>query len=342
MKILVTGGLGFIGSHTVFSLIDKGYEPIIIDNLSNTEIDTLRKLESLCEKKITFYHGDIRNTEFLESVFSENQIEAILHFAALKSVNESIQIPIAYYENNISGLISLMKVAKRNGVIKLIFSSSCTVYGQSEEIPVTEQTPLKNAETPYGHTKFLGEEILMSLSKVSSVQIILLRYFNPIGAHPSGKIGELPKGVPQNLVPFVTQTAIGLRDKLRIFGNDYNTYDGTAVRDYIHVMDLADAHVACIDYFEQNKDFQYEVFNVGTGKGVSVLELVKTFEKVNEIDLNFEFAERRLGDIAEIFADTTKVNRVLGWKAKRGLEDALKDAWSWELKLKNKNNIENN
>ena len=334
MKVIVTGGLGFIGSHTVHSLVQHGYEPIIIDNLCNSQLSVLTRLQELCNREIRFYNLDIRSELDLEKVFLENKgIEAILHFAALKSVSESLETPISYYETNISGLINICKLAEQFKVRKFIFSSSCTVYGQSKEISVNEVTPLQQPETPYGHSKLLGEQILEGISQNSYLRVVSLRYFNPIGAHPSGKIGELPNGTPQNLVPFVSQTAVGTREVLKIFGSDYPTKDGTAIRDYIHVMDLAEAHVQSIEYQNNNPQIKYDTFNIGTGKGTTVLELVETFQNVNEVKVTHELVGRRMGDITAIYADATKANTVLKWNAKRSLADALRDVWNWEKNL---------
>ena len=334
MKVIVTGGLGFIGSHTVYSLVQHGYEPIIIDNLCNSQLSVLTRLQELCNREIRFYNLDIRSDLDLEKVFLENKgIEAILHFAALKSVSESLEIPISYYETNISGLINICKLAEQFKIRKFIFSSSCTVYGQSKEISVKEVTPLQQPETPYGHSKLLGEQILEGISQNSYLRVVSLRYFNPIGAHPSGKIGELPNGTPQNLVPFVSQTAVGKREVLKIFGSDYPTKDGTAIRDYIHVMDLAEAHVQSIEYQNNNPQIKYDTFNIGTGKGTTVLELVETFQNVNEVKVTHELVGRRMGDITAIYADATKANTVLKWNAKRSLADALRDVWNWEKNL---------
>jgi UDP-glucose 4-epimerase len=320
MKILVTGGLGFIGSHTVVALLEKNYEVVIIDNLSNTSLDVLEGITRITGKTPDFYQIDIRNKSDLSQFFNEQpDIKGIIHFAAFKAVGESVEKPLDYYENNVAALVYLLKESCKINQPKFIFSSSCTVYGQAKTLPITENAPVQKANSPYGNTKQIGEEIILD-------------YINS-GAHPTALIGELPIGVPQNLVPFVTQTAAGKREVLSVFGNDYPTEDGTCIRDYIHVMDLAEIHVIALEkLLDQNHAKSYDVFNVGTGKGNSVLDVIKTFEKVNNLKLNYKIANRRPGDVTTAYADTDKVEKELGWKAKRSMADALKDAWQWEKK----------
>ncbi len=338
MKILVTGGLGYIGSHTVVALSEAGYEVVIVDNLSNTRIEVLDGIESIIGRRPAFYELDLRNElQVVELFDKEPSIEGVIHFAASKAVGESVENPLLYYENNLSAFIYLLKQLAVKPKSHLIFSSSCTVYGQADVIPITEKAPIKVAESPYGNTKQIGEEILKDTVKVSSgLSAIALRYFNPIGAHASAKIGELPLGVPQNLVPFITQTAAGLRKELAVFGDDYPTPDGTCIRDYIHVVDLAEAHVAALTRLVKGESTSdYEVFNLGTGKGSSVLEVIESFEKVSGSKLPYRIAGRREGDVIQAFADTEKANSVLGWKSKYSLDDALASAWAWERKLRN-------
>lgn len=332
-KILVTGGLGYIGSHTVVELQEEGFEVLVIDNLSNSELFMLEQIEKITDKEPSFDKLDLRNFEKLDSFFEENQdIDAIIHFAALKAVGESVQNPLRYYENNLISLLNLLKLSQKYQIQNFVFSSSCTVYGQPDELPVNESCPFQKAESPYGNTKQISEEILMDFCKAQvQFNTIALRYFNPIGAHHSELIGELPKGSPNNLVPFITQTAIGIREELKVFGDDYNTVDGSCIRDYIHVSDLAKAHViACQRLLKQKNDKNYEYFNLGTGKGSSVLEVVKVFEDVSQQKLNYKIVARREGDIEQIYADTQLANDVLGWKAKKTLAEMLKSAWNWE------------
>ena len=338
MKILVTGGLGYIGSHTVVALSEAGYEVVIVDNLSNTRIEVLDGIESIIGRRPAFYELDLRNElQVVELFDKEPSIEGVIHFAASKAVGESVENPLLYYENNLSAFIYLLKQLAVKPKSHLIFSSSCTVYGQADVMPITEKAPIKVAESPYGNTKQIGEEILKDTVKVSSgLSAIALRYFNPIGAHDSAKIGELPLGVPQNLVPFITQTAAGLRKELAVFGDDYPTPDGTCIRDYIHVVDLAEAHVAALTRLVKGESISnYEVFNLGTGKGSSVLEVIESFERVSRSKLPYRIAGRREGDVIQAFADTEKANSVLGWKSKHSLDDALASAWAWERKLRN-------
>ena len=338
MKILVTGGLGYIGSHTVVALSEAGYEVVIVDNLSNTRIEVLDGIESIIGRRPAFYELDLRNElQVVELFDKEPSIEGVIHFAASKAVGESVENPLLYYENNLSAFIYLLKQLAVKSKSHLIFSSSCTVYGQADVMPITEKAPIKVAESPYGNTKQIGEEILKDTVKVSAgLSAIALRYFNPIGAHASAQIGELPLGVPQNLVPFITQTAAGLRKELAVFGDDYPTPDGTCIRDYIHVVDLAEAHVAALTRLVKGESISdYEVFNLGTGKGSSVLEVIESFEKVSGSKLPYRIAGRREGDVIQAFADTEKANSVLGWKSKHSLDDALASAWAWERKLRN-------
>lgn len=336
MKVLVTGGLGFIGSHTVVELQAKGYEVVIIDNLSNSSIDVLHGIEAITGILPEYYNIDLRDKLAVLDFFKENNaIDGVIHFAASKAVGESVTNPLLYYENNLNSLIYLLQNLQEKKRGNFIFSSSCTVYGQAEVMPILEDAPVQTAMSPYGNTKQIGEEIIYDVARVTNIHAILLRYFNPIGAHPSAKIGELPLGVPQNLVPFITQTAIGLREQLSVFGKDYPTLDGTCIRDYIHVVDLAKAHVVALERLvnEQNSD-KVEVFNVGTGKGSSVIEVIEAFEEVSGVKLNYKFVDRREGDITEAYANTDKVTHVLGWKPESTLKDALKSAWLWEQKIR--------
>ncbi len=331
--ILVTGGLGYIGSHTVVALQQQGYKVVIIDNLSNTRLSVLEGITDITDKKPAYYNIDLKEKLNIPQVFKNYKIDGVIHFAASKAVSESVENPLLYYQNNLTSLVNLLQVMLSNNCNNIIFSSSCTVYGQADKLPITEQAPIKPAESPYGNTKQIGEEILFDTTKASDLKAIALRYFNPIGAHKSTLIGELPLGVPQNLIPFVTQTAAGIRETLNVFGDDYPTKDGTAIRDYIHVVDLAKAHVKAVErLINQQQNDAFEVFNVGTGKGSSVLEVIKTFEKVNKIMAPYKIVGRRIGDITAAYADTKKANKVLGWKAEQSLEDALKSAWQWQLK----------
>ena len=334
MKILVTGGAGFIGSHTVVSLSEAGFTPVLLDNFSNSNPEVLFGLEKILGFPVIFYEGDCNDPAVYKRIFSEHQIGGIIHFAAYKAVGESMEHPLKYYRNNLGSLMTLLDVMEQHQIRNLIFSSSCTVYGEPDAVPVTEQTPVKPASSVYGNTKQIGEEILQDVSGVMPFSIISLRYFNPIGAHPTGLIGELPIGVPNNLVPFVTQTAAGIRDIITVFGNDYPTPDGTCIRDYIHVMDLAEAHVAALNHLlKVNRERYYEVFNVGTGNGNSVLEVVNTFDQVNNLHVPHRFGPRRSGDVMAIWGNVDKSAEILGWKARRSLADALKDAWNWQSQL---------
>ena len=331
--ILVTGGLGFIGSHTVVELQQAGYEVVIIDNLYNSKIEVLDRIISITEIKPSYFNIDLRNKIAVEDFFKNNKIDGIIHFAASKAVGESVNNPLLYYENNISTLVYLLQEMKKHKLSNFIFSSSCTVYGQADELPITENAPTKPAESPYGNTKQIGEEIIRESCKANRLKAIALRYFNPIGAHETANIGELPIGVPQNLIPFVTQTAAGIRKELSVFGDNYPTKDGTAVRDYIHVVDLAKAHIAALErLLKNNNKKDFEVFNVGTGTGSSVLEVIQAFEKVSKTQLNYKIVGRREGDITSAFADTTLAKVELGWKTEKTLEEALLAAWKWQLK----------
>lgn len=336
-KILVTGGLGYIGSHTVVELQNTGFEVIIIDNLSNSSLDVIEGITNITKSSPVFVKLDLRFKKDVEHFFDQhNDIEGIIHFAASKSVGESVENPLLYYENNLNTLIYLLQECKRHRINNLIFSSSCTVYGEPDSLPITEDAPVKKAISPYGNTKQISEEIISDMCSVSELKSISLRYFNPIGAHSSAEIGELPIGVPQNLVPFITQTAVGLRDYLSIFGNDYSTPDGTCIRDYIHVVDLAKAHVVALQRLLVNKmNIPLEIFNVGTGRGCSVLEIVNAFEKVTDQKLNYKIVDRRSGDVVAVYADIQKANEILGWKSERTMEEALSSAWKWEQKIKN-------
>ncbi|MEY8861422.1 UDP-glucose 4-epimerase GalE [Tenacibaculum singaporense] len=332
-RILVTGGLGFIGSHVVVELQNAGFEVVIIDDVSNSKIEVLEQITEISNVKPDFYQIDLRNKEVVSNFFNENIIDGVIHFAAFKAVGESVQNPLDYYENNINALVYLLQEMKERNIDHFIFSSSCTVYGQADELPITEDAPVKIAESPYGNTKQIGEEIIKDSCKAYNMNAIALRYFNPIGAHESIKIGELPLGVPQNLIPFITQTAAGIREELAVFGDDYPTPDGTAVRDYIHVVDLAKAHVKALERLlnEENEE-NFEFFNVGTGKGSSVMEIIKSFEKVTQQSLNYKITDRREGDITAAYADTTKANEVLGWSPQETLAEALLSAWKWQQK----------
>lgn len=331
-RIIVTGGLGFIGSHTVVCLHEAGYEPIIVDNLSNSQLSALSGIETLIGYRPRLAQIDVNDTAALRLLFQEVQPQAIIHFAAFKAVGESVEKPLAYYRNNVGGLISILEVMKETGISDIVFSSSCTVYGEPAEIPVKESTLTKPAESPYGATKQMGEVILNDNNAWCRTQC--LRYFNPIGAHPSGQIGELPLGVPNNLIPYLTQTVAGIRPSLTVFGNDYDTPDGTCIRDYIHVVDLAEAHVSAVNrLLSKSYLTNFEVFNIGTGNGNSVLEVIEVFEKATGLPVPHTIGPRRSGDVVQVWAETTKVEDVLGWKATRNLETMLRDAWNWQLQL---------
>jgi UDP-glucose 4-epimerase len=336
MKILVTGGLGFIGSHTVVELQNQGFEVVIVDDLSNTSLSVLDGIEKITGKVPAFEKLDLREKTKVQDFFKRHaDIAGVIHFAASKAVGESVGNPLLYYENNISSLIYLLQELQQKEEASFIFSSSCTVYGQAEKMPITEDAPVQQAMSPYGNTKQIGEEIIADAAKVTNINAILLRYFNPIGAHPSAEIGELPIGVPQNLVPFITQTGMGLRNELSVFGDDYPTADGTCVRDYIHVVDLAKAHVIALQRLLNKKNLEkIEVFNLGTGTGSSVLEVIHSFEKVSGKKLPYKIVPRREGDITEAYANTDKANDVLGWKAESTLDEAMASAWKWEQKIR--------
>lgn len=337
LQILVTGGTGYIGSHTVVELIQAGYDVLIMDNLANSSIDVLDGIEKITGIRPAFEKIDLCDTDKLMAAMDKHaEVQAVIHFAAYKAVGESVQKPLKYYRNNLQSMVNLLDMMIAKNIGTLVFSSSCTVYGQPDKLPVTEQAPIKTATSPYGNTKQICEEILRdTIATHDGLQAISLRYFNPIGAHPSAEIGELPLGVPDNLVPFITQTAIGLRDGLRVFGNDYHTRDGSCIRDYIDVTDLAKAHVIAIDRLLQKKNRStYEIFNLGTGQGVSVLEIIKAFEQSTGQKINYKIVDRRPGDVEQVWADTTLANTILGWKATRPLEETLLSAWNWEKKYR--------
>lgn len=337
MKVLVTGGLGYIGSHVVVELQNEGFEVVIIDNLSNASIEVLKGITAITNKQPVFENIDLRNKPLVIDFFNRHpDLVSVIHFAASKAVGESVELPLLYYENNINPLIYLLQELQKKAAAHFIFSSSCTVYGQADSLPITENAPIKPAESPYGNTKQMGEAIIKDTCKVSSsLNAIALRYFNPIGAHETANIGELPMGTPQNLVPFITQTAIGLREQLSVFGNDYPTKDGTCIRDYIHVVDLAQAHVTALKRLIEKKNTNtFEVYNIGTGKGSSVLEVITAFENVTGEKLNYQIIERRQGDVIAAYADTTKAKKSLGWQTTRSLTDALSSAWKWEQKIR--------
>jgi UDP-glucose 4-epimerase len=335
-KILVTGGCGYIGSHTIVDLIENGFEVISVDNNSRSDPAILEGVEKITGKKVKNYKVDLCNFDDTFAIFQENtDILSIIHFAAFKAVNESVERPLLYFENNLTSLINLLKCVQEFEVPFFVFSSSCTVYGSPDTIPVTEKTPPKPAESPYGYTKQMGEQIINEFAKSSGTQCILLRYFNPVGAHPSGQIGELPLGRPQNLVPAITQTAIGKLPKMNVFGDDYDTRDGSCIRDYIHVSDIANAHTLAVQYLQQKKNSALcEVFNLGTGNGVTVLEAIQSFEKVSGIKLNYEIGPRRAGDIVAIYANNNLAKEKLGWDPRFTLDEMMLTAWEWEQKLK--------
>ena len=334
--VLVCGGAGYIGSHTAVELVNAGYEVVIVDNLSNSELSAVEGVRQITGVEIPFVEVDCCDRAAFRKVFEQYAFDSVIHFAASKAVGESVQKPMRYYRNNLTSLMNIIDLMREFGRSNIVFSSSCTVYGEPDRQPVTEQTPRKPATSPYGNTKQISEDMLRdSIAAYEGLKGIALRYFNPIGAHPSALIGELPRGVPQNLVPYITQTAAGLRECLSVFGDDYPTPDGSCIRDYIDVVDLAKAHVAAIGRMvEHRSEERYEVFNVGTGRGVSVLELVHKFEEVNRLKLNYKIAPRRAGDIVAIWADPTRANTVLGWRAERTLEETLVAAWNWERHLR--------
>ena len=336
--ILVTGGTGFIGSHTTVELIEAGYKVVIVDNLSNSTADSIDGIERITGVRPAFEKVDCCDKEALENVFQKYpDIKGIIHFAASKAVGESVEKPLLYYRNNITSLLNLLELMPEYGVKGIIFSSSCTVYGQptAENLPVTEEAPIQKALSAYGNTKQINEEIIQDyIHSGADIKAVILRYFNPIGAHPSAEIGELPNGVPMNLIPFVTQTAMGIRNELKVFGNDYNTPDGTCIRDYIYVVDLAKAHVKAIERVLDTDSDKIEVFNIGTGTGWSTLQVVEGFEKATGVKLNWKYAPRREGDIEKVWGNVDKANKVLGWKAEANIEDVLRSAWNWQKKLR--------
>lgn len=329
MTILITGGAGYIGSHTALELLNEGYDVVVFDNLSNSSQESLRRVEELTGKQVCFYEGDVQDEDALRAMFKEQKIDAVIHCAALKAVGESVQKPLEYYQNNISGTLTLLKVMREVGVKNIVFSSSATVYGSPEEMPITEACPKGQCTNPYGWTKSMMEQIMSDVQKADpSWNVILLRYFNPVGAHKSGRIGEDPKGIPNNLMPYISQVAVGKLEKLGVFGNDYDTPDGTGVRDYIHVVDLAIGHVKAINYIFTNPGL--DVINLGTGQGYSVLDMVKAFAKACGKEIPYEIKPRREGDIAMCYADPSKAAKVLGWKAERGLDEMCEDTWRWQ------------
>jgi len=336
-KILVTGGAGYIGSHTVVTLIEAGFKVVILDNLSNSRIEVINGIENITGVRPVLSNIDITDKKGINDFFeTDSNFDGVIHFAALKAVGESVEKPLKYYSNNLDCLLNLLECMDRKGLKNLVFSSSCTVYGQPDQLPVTERSPFKKPESPYGNTKIISEQIIEDVTKANGLNAISLRYFNPIGAHPSALIGELPLGAPNNLVPVVTQVAIGKRDKVTVFGDDYQTPDGSCIRDYLHVTDLASAHVIALKrMLNGNQKSNYEAFNIGTGKGYSVLEVLNTFEKVSGVKLNYKIGPRRNGDIVKIYADTSYANDVLGWKAKEGLESMVGSAWAWEQNILN-------
>lgn len=335
-NILVTGGAGFIGSHTVVELHEAGYTPIIVDDFSNSEKSVLENLRQIIGKKVTSYEGRYQDSALLERIFKNHNIDGIIHFAAYKAVGESVANPLKYYDNNVAGFIELLRHLRIASIPYLVFSSSCTVYGEPNSLPITEESPVKPANSPYGATKQICETILQDFVASSpGIKAISLRYFNPIGAHPSALIGELPKGMPANLIPYITQTVAGIRDKVTIFGNDYPTTDGTCIRDYIHVVDLAKAHIKALEYMFKKSSTTYEFCNVGTGIGSSVLEIINTFEKITGQKVRYSIGPRRPGDVVSIYAAVDKSRRLLDWKTSKTLEDGLADSWRWQQKITN-------
>ncbi len=333
--ILVTGGLGFIGSHTCVELVKANYNPIVIDNLDNSEPWIKNRIEQITKKPLVFYQGDCADKDILKSIFANHKIDGVIHFAANKAVGESVAQPLKYYSNNINSLISILEVSQESGCNNLVFSSSCTVYGSPNSLPVNENEEIKKADSPYGSTKIYCENIIADFIKAKpGYKGILLRYFNPIGAHQSSLLGELPKGVPGNLVPFITQTAAGLREKLTVFGNDYNTVDGSCIRDFIHVVDLANAHIKALEYLAKKSESICEPINIGTGKGYSVLQLIDAFEKSTGVKLNYEIGARRAGDVEAVYADAANSKSKLGWEPQLSLDQCLLDAWNWQTTLK--------
>lgn len=334
--ILVTGGAGYIGSHTTVELIEAGYDVVIVDNLSNSDVKALEGINEITGTNVPFVKADCCDKQAIEDIFTKYKIDGVIHFAAFKAVGESVHKPLEYYRNNLDSLMNLLEVMKERGCNNIVFSSSCTVYGQADVLPVTEQTPRKEATSPYGNTKQMSEDILRdTIRATAGLKGIALRYFNPVGAHPSAKIGEQPKGVPNNLVPFITQTAAGIRESLSVFGDDYNTPDGSCLRDYIDVVDLAKAHVIAVGRMVDDRcKADYEVFNVGTGNPLSVIGLIEVFERVNNIKLNYKIVARREGDIEAVWADTTYANHELGWRAEKSIEETMSSAWKWQQSLK--------
>lgn len=334
VKILVTGGAGYIGSHTCVELIEAGYEPVIIDNFSNSERFVIDRINEITGANAMLIEGDCSDLSLLIDTIKNHNIKGIIHFAAYKAVGESSLFPLKYYNNNLGTTSAVLEAISQSSCKTLVFSSSCTVYGQPDKLPVTEDSPIKPAESPYGRTKQICEDMITDfVSSGQEIKSLALRYFNPIGAHPSSLIGELPLGVPNNLIPFVTQTAAGIREKLTIFGDNYDTPDGTCIRDYIHVVDLAKAHVAAIDHLMDAKGTLYDKINIGTGQGNSVLEVVRAFERVNSIKLNYEIGQIRAGDVEKVYADATYAAKTINWRAKKSLSESLRDAWNWQKTL---------
>ncbi|MCK8492337.1 MULTISPECIES: UDP-glucose 4-epimerase GalE [Spirosoma] len=334
-KILVTGGAGFIGSHTVVSLVEAGFEPVIVDDFSNSERSVLDGLRTILGRDVTCYSANCNDAAEMAAIFQKEGFSGVIHFAAYKAVGESVQKPLKYYRNNLDSLLLLLELMPKYKVSNLVFSSSCTVYGQPEQLPVTEQTPRLPAQSPYGNTKAISEDIIRdTVNAQVPIKALALRYFNPVGAHPSAEIGELPLGVPANLIPFITQTAAGIRQSLTVYGDDYNTSDGTCVRDYIHVVDLAEAHVQALRKLSESSDeASYDVINIGTGRGETVLNIIKTFEQETGVKLNYTIGPRRAGDVEQVYADVTKANQALDWQARRSLAESLRDAWRWQQKI---------
>ncbi len=332
MKIAVTGGMGYIGSHTIVDLLENGFEVISIDNFVNSDDSALKGIEKITGKKIKNYNVDLRDAQQTDDIFKENpDVKGIIHFAALKAVGESVEQPIRYFDNNINSLINVIRNIKKHNIPYLVFSSSCTVYGSPDKLPVDENTPLKEAESPYGRTKQICEQICFDSLRNTGTKSIMLRYFNPAGAHESSKLGETPFNPPQNLVPIITETAIGKRENMQVFGSDYDTRDGSAIRDYVHVMDLADAHTKALKYLIKTENVpDYDTFNLGIGEGVTVLEAINAFEKTAGQKLNYKIGERRAGDIEKIYADYSKAKKMLEWKPQRNIDDIMRTAWEWE------------
>ena len=329
MKILVTGGAGYIGSHTCVELLNKGMEVVVIDNLVNSNAKSLERVQQITGKKLDFYQKDVRDRAALDEIFEKHDINCVIHFAGLKAVGESVRMPLEYYDNNLFSTVTLCEAMREHNVKNIVFSSSATVYSSDNEVPFSESSRTGMCTNPYGWTKYMNEQILRDTAKaIEDWSVVLLRYFNPIGAHPSGLIGEDPRGIPNNLMPYISQVAVGRRDHLSVFGDDYDTHDGTGVRDYIHVVDLAKGHVKAIEYSAEHKGT--EIFNLGTGVGYSVLDIVKAFEKANSIKIPYVIKPRRAGDIAECFADATKAKEILGWTAEKNLEDMCRDSWNWQ------------